>query len=153
MKYRVSEKYLKRKKVEPIFSSLWGLLLGSLVFGIGDVPWYVAVFAIVFMVGITGGSNWLGSKRIIDSLRSHVLEINGSKLLITDKAMSSEVDMDSIFRLTLDKKKDKVVSIYIERIKGQKEKLPPYENTNELAEKLVSLVSSEKVNVRKWFHL
>lgn len=153
MKYRVSEKYLKRKKIEPIFSSFWGLLLGSLVFGIGNIPWYVAVIAIVFMVGITGGSNFFGSKRIIDSLRSHVLEVDGSKLRFTDKAMHSELDIDSIDRLTLDKKKGKVVAIYIERIKGQKEKLPPYENINELAEELVSFVASDKINVRKWFHL
>jgi hypothetical protein len=153
MKYRVSEKYLKRKKIEPIFSSLWGLLLGSLVFGVGDVPWYVAVVAIVFMVGITGGSNWFGSKRIIESLRAHVLEIDGSIMKISDEAMSSEVDMASIHRLTLDKKKDKVISIYIERIKGQMEKLPPYENINALAETLVSLIPSERVKVRKWLHL
>lgn len=153
MKYRVSEKYLKRKKIEPIFSSLWGLLLGSLVFGVGDVPWYVAVISIVFMVGITGGSNWFGSKKIIDSLRSHVLEIDGSKLHFTDKAMKSELDIESIDRLTLDKKKGKVVVIYIERNKGQKERLPPYENINDLAEILTSLVAPENVNVRKWFHL
>ncbi len=153
MKYRVSEKYLKRKKIEPIFSSLWGLLLGSLVFGIGDVPWYVAVVAVLFMVGVTGGSNYFGSKRIIESLSSHVLSIEGDKLQFSDRAMASEVDLGSLYRIIFDEKKGKVVAIYLERIKGQKEKLPPYEGIDELANQLSSLVSPEKIKVRKWFHL
>lgn len=154
MKYRVSEKYFKKKRIEPIFSSLWGLLLGSLVFAANEsVPWYIATGVILFMVAVAGGSNWLGSKRIIDSLKNHCLELRGNSLLIIDNAMTSELDLNSIHRVVLDKKKNNVVSIFIERVKGQKEKLPPYEDLGGLAANLIEILPSEKVKVRGWFHL
>lgn len=154
MKYQVSEKYFKKKRVEPIFSSLWGLLLGSLIFATNEsVPWYLAAGGILLMAAITGGSSWIGSKRIIDSLKKHSLEIKGGSLVFTENAMTSELDLQSIYRVVLDKKKHNVVSIFIERMKGQKEKLPPYEDLNGLAENLVKILPAEKVKVRGWFHL
>lgn len=153
MEYRVSEKYLKRKRIEPIFSGLWGLLLGCLVFVAESIPWFVSTGVIIFMVAITGGSNWLGSKRIIESLSSHYLELRGSTLLFVDKAMSSEVDLNSIHQIVIDKKKGNVVSVFIERVKGQREKLPPYSDLNGLVKQLISIVPPEKVKVRGWFHL
>ncbi len=154
MKYRVSEKYFKRKRIEPIFSSLWGLLLGSLVFAANEsVPWFVATGVILSMIALTGGSNWLGSKRIMESLKNHCLELKGNVLIVTDNAMTSELDLTSIHRIVIDKKKGNVTSIFIERVKGQKEKLPPYEDLNGLAENLVAILPTEKVMVRGWFHL
>ncbi len=154
MKYRVSEKYFKRKRIEPIFSSLWGLLIGSLVFAANEpFPWYVATGVILFMVALAGGSNWLGSKRMIESLKNHSLEIKGSTLVISDNAVKSELDLNSIHRIVIDKKKNNVVSIFIECIKGQKEKLPPYEDLNGLAENLAKLLPTERFKVRGWFHL
>jgi hypothetical protein len=121
MKYRVSEKYLERKKIEPIFSSLWGLLLGCLVFAANEnVTWYIATGVILFIIAIAGGSNWLGSQRIIESYKNHCLELKGNLLVLTDNAMCSEIDMNSIHRLIVDKKKDNVVSIFIERVKARK---------------------------------
>ncbi len=154
MKYRVSAKYFKKKRIEPIFSSLWGLLLGSLVFAAHEsVPWFIAAGVILFMIAITGGSSWLGSKRTIEALKNHSIELKDDVLIITDNAMTSELDLKSIHRVVIDKKKRNVASIFIERVKGKKEKLPPYEDLNGLAENLVAILPAEKVKVRGWFHL
>ena len=154
MKYRISDKFLKRKKLEPIFSSLWGLLIGCLVLAANEpTPWQVATGAILFMLVLTGGSSWLGSKRIIESFKDHCLELKGSTLIVTEKAMCYEIELNSIHRIVFNKTKDKFVSIIIERVKGQKEKLPPYEDLNGLAENLIKVIPPEKVKVRRWLHL
>ncbi len=154
MKYRVSERYFKKKRIEPIFSSWWGLLLGSLVFVANEsIPWFVATGAALFMIALTAGSNWLGSKRIIESLKDHCLGLKGSKLIITDNAMTSEIDLNSIHRVIIDKKKNNAASMFMERVKVQKEKLPPNENINGLAENIVSVLPAEKVKMLSWFHV
>ena len=154
MKFRVSEKYLRKKKIEPIYSSLWGLFIGALFFGANDsIPWYVSVSLVALMIALTGGSNWLGSKRIIESFKGHVLEVDDNRMILSGQAVTSEVDLNSIHRVILDKKKNKATSIYIEMAKGQKEKLPPYENMDDLANCILNVVPQEKVKVRGWFHL
>ena len=154
MKFRVSEKYLRKKKIEPIYSSLWGLLIGALFFGTNDsIPWYVSVSLVALMIALTGGPNWLGSKRTIESFKDHLLEIDDNRMILSGQSVTSEVDLNSIYRVILDKKKNKVTSIFIEMAKGQKVRLPPYENMDDLANCILNVVPQEKVKVRGWFHL
>jgi len=133
---------------------LWVLFLGILFFAIiPSISWHLATGSTLFMILLMGGSNWLGSKRIIESLKNHSLEIKGNALIFTDRAVRSEVDLNSIHSIVIDKNKKNVVAISISRIKGQKEELPPYEDLNGLAENLIKVLPNEMVKVRGWFHL
>lgn len=154
MKYRISPKFLRRKKYEPIFSALWGLLLGCLVFAAVDsVPWYFGVGFVLLVAVLAGSSNLIGSRRIIQALENHVLELRGRTLVICENAMNYEIDLDSIHRVVIDKRKENIVAISIERVKGQKERLPPYGDLVGLAENLGKVLPTDKLKVRGWFHI
>ncbi|NVJ61554.1 MAG: hypothetical protein HWE27_14255 [Gammaproteobacteria bacterium] len=152
MKYKISKKFIKSKKREPIYSLLWTSVMGLFIFAFGNVPWYVALTATIFLIATVSGLKWFGLKNRIESLENHFLEIEGSELNFVDKTMTSKVDMNNIYRLTLDKRRDNVTAVYIEPTEGQRLLLAPYENFNHLVDVLLSLVPSEKVNVRKWLH-
>lgn len=146
MKYTVSPKFLTLKKIEPLWFSLWGLFLGcALAVFAEDFPWYLAVASTAILVGLSGGNSWLSSKHAVEALSTHSLELQDNLLVLTESAIRSEIDLASIHRVTIKKRGDKVRSITVERLKGHKDKLPPYENINSLAEELARLLPADKL--------
>lgn len=153
MKYRISEVYIKKRKRVPLYCVLWGLIVGSIFIFSDSLPLYLGIAMAIGIASLTGGANWLGAKRENEFFKNHEVEIVGQDLISTNLGLKTTLNLPSIHKLILNKKRKVIDSIIIERVKGQKEKLPPYEDLNGLAENIIKIVPTKKVKVRGWFHL
>ncbi len=132
---------------------LWGLIVGSIFIFSDSLPLYLGIAMAIGIASLTGGANWLGAKRENEFFKNHEVEIVGQDLISTNLGLKTTLNLPSIHKLILNKKRKVIDSIIIERVKGQKEKLPPYEDLNGLAENIIKIVPTKKVKVRGWFHL
>ena len=161
MQYKLDPQYIQRR----LRSDLKGSLIYMVVIGVVLAGQYTArpsipdkseaigigAVVLIFIIALSC-KRYFDWKKWAANAKVFALEITSSKMIMSDSIGKSEMNIELIDSMKIQKRGNKIISLLIKDGNGTLSKYVGFINMDKLAEDMTKLLPKEKVKVAKWFH-